>query len=228
MKCNSCESEIDPKWRHAIDNNLCPFCGQLIMEESLKNLLSSARSILDELNNSYKNEFIEWAKKNYNLVYFEDQKQAQQAEKIKNIESNMKTHNVNDFFKRAEVKPQEKSDVPVTREDKIKSLAQKVKSASVDGGDDFSQLYKSEEDRIPADSEELERAKQLISATYGVSSDPDSEDIPEVVLDMAKLRVSDTYNNKDVAKLQQHFMKTQASREAVRNGGGKKSFTRAG
>ena len=44
MKCTSCEREIDPKWRHAIDTNLCPFCGLFIMEERLKDLFFSLSS----------------------------------------------------------------------------------------------------------------------------------------------------------------------------------------
>lgn len=239
MKCNSCGSEIDPKWKHAIENNLCPFCGKLILEERLKDLLSNAREILDELNENYKEEFIEWTKKNYNLVYYEDVKQVQKAEKIKTIEANMKGPSINDFLKRAEVKQTEKSedDMPrggssggmgaVTRQDKLKSLAKKVASASSEENIDVSQIISSEEELIPAGYSDLEKAKELISQTYGVSSDPDAEIIPDVVMNMAKFKNSPDYNSKDVFKLQQSYSKAQASKESIGGAPKKGSFSRA-
>lgn len=235
MKCNSCEANIDPKWKHAIENNVCPFCGEVIMEEHLKTLLSDARNILDELNGNYKEQFVEWAKKNYNLVYVEDQQQLERIEKTKTIESGMKRDN-NDFFKRAEVKPKEKPQVAAfaraDKDNRLKKLAQKISDQNEEAEypEDISAIQISEEDSQPADDYELERAKELISRTYGVSSDPDDEEIPQVIADMARLKGAKDYNAKDVFKLQQSFAKTQESREYVRNGGGGKkgSFSRAG
>jgi hypothetical protein len=50
MKCMSCEAEISPKWKYAIENNICPFCGQPIMDELLKNLLTTLQDVMDNLN----------------------------------------------------------------------------------------------------------------------------------------------------------------------------------
>jgi hypothetical protein len=49
MKCLSCEMEINPKWKHAIDANMCPFCGESIMEEQLKNLFSLLGDAMEQL-----------------------------------------------------------------------------------------------------------------------------------------------------------------------------------
>lgn len=35
----SCNSEINPKWEHAIDTNICPFCGKDIMDVQLREVL---------------------------------------------------------------------------------------------------------------------------------------------------------------------------------------------
>jgi hypothetical protein len=49
MKCVTCQTEINPKWKHAIDINVCPFCGKNIMEEHLKNCLVSLAAAMEEM-----------------------------------------------------------------------------------------------------------------------------------------------------------------------------------
>jgi len=48
MRCISCTTEINPQWKHAIDMNVCPFCGKHIMEEHLKNLFAALSSTMDD------------------------------------------------------------------------------------------------------------------------------------------------------------------------------------
>ena len=67
MKCVSCEVEINPKWKHAIDINVCPFCGSNIMEEHLKNLLTSLADIMDKLQ-QYPDQLNDWLLSNFNYV----------------------------------------------------------------------------------------------------------------------------------------------------------------
>lgn len=67
MKCMSCEMEINPKWSHAIDINVCPFCGQGIMEEHLKNLFSSLRGIMEGLKD-YPEQLNDWLLSNHNYI----------------------------------------------------------------------------------------------------------------------------------------------------------------
>jgi hypothetical protein len=63
----SCESEINPKWKHAIDSNVCPFCGNSIMEEKLRDLLSDLRETIDALL-SYPEQLNDWLLSNYNYI----------------------------------------------------------------------------------------------------------------------------------------------------------------
>lgn len=67
MKCMSCQMEINPKWTHAIDMNVCPFCGQGIMEEHLKNLFSSLRQTMDSLQ-EYPDQLNDWMLSNHNYI----------------------------------------------------------------------------------------------------------------------------------------------------------------
>jgi hypothetical protein len=67
MKCMSCDMEINPKWSHAIDINVCPFCGQGIMEEHLKNLFSSLRQTMESLKD-YPDQLNDWMLSNHNYI----------------------------------------------------------------------------------------------------------------------------------------------------------------
>lgn len=67
MKCISCETEINPKWKHAVDINVCPFCGKYIMEEHLKNLFSSLNKTMEELR-KYPDQLNDWILSNYSFI----------------------------------------------------------------------------------------------------------------------------------------------------------------
>lgn len=67
MKCLSCESEIDPKWKFAIEQNTCPLCGMSIMEEHLKNLLTSLTDIMTKLQ-QYPDQVNDWLLSNFNYI----------------------------------------------------------------------------------------------------------------------------------------------------------------
>lgn len=67
MKCISCEANIDPKWKFAIEQNTCPLCGQLIMSEGLKGLLVSLREVMEQLQ-EYPDQLDDWLLSNYNYI----------------------------------------------------------------------------------------------------------------------------------------------------------------
>jgi hypothetical protein len=67
MKCISCEIEINPQWTHAIDINVCPFCGKHIMEEHLKNLFATLRETMDSLK-EYPEQVNDWMLSNHNYI----------------------------------------------------------------------------------------------------------------------------------------------------------------
>jgi hypothetical protein len=63
MKCITCETEINPRWKHAIDINVCPFCGQHIMEEHLKNCLTGLATAMDAMQ-KYPEQLDDWMRSN--------------------------------------------------------------------------------------------------------------------------------------------------------------------
>lgn len=67
MKCVSCEIEINPKWTHAIDMNICPFCGAPILQENLKALLSTLRETMNSLK-EYPDQVNDWMLSNHNYI----------------------------------------------------------------------------------------------------------------------------------------------------------------
>jgi hypothetical protein len=67
MKCISCEVEINPKWKHAVEINVCPFCGQHILEEHLKNLITSLGETMEKLQ-AYPEQLNDWLLSNYNYI----------------------------------------------------------------------------------------------------------------------------------------------------------------
>src|SRR5271166_1978670 len=67
MKCVSCDTEINPKWTHAIDINVCPYCGKLILEEHLKNCLVALTTAMDEMQ-KYPEQLDDWMLSNHNYI----------------------------------------------------------------------------------------------------------------------------------------------------------------
>lgn len=67
MRCISCEMEIDPKWKHAIDINICPFCGQGIMDEVLRDLISVLRETMESLQ-KYPDQLNDWLLSNHSYI----------------------------------------------------------------------------------------------------------------------------------------------------------------
>lgn len=67
MKCISCETEINPKWAHAIEINVCPFCGQHIMEEHLKNCIASLAIAMGDML-KYPEQLDDWLLSNHSYI----------------------------------------------------------------------------------------------------------------------------------------------------------------
>ena len=67
MKCISCETEINPKWKHAIDINVCPFCGKHIMEEHLKNCIAGLAAAMEDMQ-KYPEQLDDWLLSNHAYI----------------------------------------------------------------------------------------------------------------------------------------------------------------
>ena len=69
MQCISCQEEVSERFVSALAKNLCPFCGQGLMQEELKELLNSLAAIMCDLETkSYLAEAEGWLKQNFDLL----------------------------------------------------------------------------------------------------------------------------------------------------------------
>ncbi len=66
MKCISCDADIPPQWIYAIQNNICPSCGKIIMDEAAKQLLIELREAMAKMPNDPEG-LSGWLLSNYNL-----------------------------------------------------------------------------------------------------------------------------------------------------------------
>src|SRR5271170_6309113 len=66
MKCKSCQEDVPPKFTHALTVNICPLCGQEIMDLKLKNILGELKVALGDAKD-YMDEVEDWLLSNYSL-----------------------------------------------------------------------------------------------------------------------------------------------------------------
>jgi hypothetical protein len=71
MKCKSCQGEVPPKFTHAILMNMCPLCGEVIMDEELQVSLKALKEAMNAVK-AYPAEIFDWLKSNFNLVTQEE------------------------------------------------------------------------------------------------------------------------------------------------------------
>ena len=68
MKCNSCSNIIDSRLSFAITQNICPYCGQQIMSDELKELLNNVKPLITSLEEKYEDVWLSWIKENFNMT----------------------------------------------------------------------------------------------------------------------------------------------------------------
>lgn len=177
MKCLSCESIVDPKWKHAIDSNLCPFCGSSIMDEVLKVHLSTLAEVMVLLNEQYTEQLDDWLSSNYN--YFK-------KNKFKNNANSQQDQNQD-----SEVTPR---NMPVPREvsknfNNQQTIKDKLKEAREKGAGDL--ILDAEGNPIGVDPEDIAKANELDSGSRNISELKSLEpEIPAVVLSYASKNAS--------------------------------------
>jgi hypothetical protein len=252
MKCKSCATEINPKWKHAIDTNKCPFCGAEIMDEKLKELFMTLTATIDSLS-AYPDQLDDWMLLNHNYIKTDSAKLAsflpqsvveelnsklekksilkvkgadgeEQEVEVKKIQSDKKT---DEFFKRAEaVRPNiDGFQNTADKTQHLKNLAAQIKRA---GTGNAQALLNN--DAEGADPEELAELQSMIAGEQGSSYDSSDDDIPAVVQQMAARGGNSAATNRDLLKLQQMHDKVNNAKDSFESGAnrGKNGFSRAG
>jgi hypothetical protein len=66
MKCRSCQTEVSPKFNHAISVNICPACGGEIIPIQLQTILNELKMVMDSVG-EFKIEVEDWLSSNFDL-----------------------------------------------------------------------------------------------------------------------------------------------------------------
>jgi hypothetical protein len=251
MKCLSCQIDINPQWKHAIDVNLCPFCGKEIMEEHLKNLFSSLRQIMDSLQ-QYPDQIDDWMFSNHNYIKTDspDLYQFIPPQFLEQFKSQVE-ENLTSQLEETKSKPKktEKFIVKVPTEN---GQEEEVVAEKLQDDNKTNEFFKRAEVKDPASrTEEIKKmAQQIKRAGHSSVSDllnseteenefsvalsggeeisssldqsVDDEKIPSFVLNMAKKRAAQKDPNDDLIKLRQLQDKSKVN---LTSGGG--SFYRS-
>lgn len=210
MKCLSCDLEIMSTWKHAIEQNVCPFCGQAIMDPACTKLLSSLNSITSSLKESFPNHLEDWLEHNCDFV---------PKSKLTELENKMKS--MGRVTRDTEQKQLESDSIVTSVQDQavtdkflknsganryleetkskdLKSLVSQIKSNGVAPGvvmSDDSEDYQQEEPYD--DGEEIPASVFALAQQSSSSGDPSK------------------YNAKDLASLKNMVEKSQGGRGKV-------------
>jgi hypothetical protein len=86
MKCKSCSEVVDPKFKHAISMNTCPFCGEVIVDDGLKKILKRLTAVMtDAVSSNYLEDVEGWLQSNYSLRKIEDHQVVVNKEDLQNV-----------------------------------------------------------------------------------------------------------------------------------------------
>lgn len=227
MKCKSCESEINPKWKFAVKNNICPFCGESVMDGELIKLLADLDNTISSLSTNYSNELNDWMLLNFNFI------KTDSPNLTKYVKSNIhKQQNVRALKEEYEDEDEEDKVVNTSGTD----FNQFVENAGAAG--EFSSL-KERNEHIKKLAEKIKQAgvipaKATVTEDYEdmeQSYDNESEPIPSIVLNAANKAQSSGYDvkSKDLEILKNMQNRIRNSKRNFLTGAnrGKNGFWRA-
>lgn len=187
MKCISCETEINPKWAHAIEINVCPFCGKHIMEEHLKNCIASLATAMNEMM-KYPEQLDDWLLSNHSY--------------IKTSSPNLVNFLPEEVLQQLFKKPEKKSPSP----EEPKTSVQKIKVPDGKGGVTIEEVIVEKTQSEEKTNSFFERAEVLKGAGKTSGKAPKAADEP----DAPKSVVEKTQNLKKLAQQ----IKTEVSQGA--------------
>jgi len=171
LKCKSCSAEINPKFKHAIDKNVCPFCGDQIFDEELKELLSALNVIVTDLSNNYKDDLDEWLYSNLNMVEVNSERFNSMLPKHNNTSSKEVVKRYlpesSDYFNNPEVKE------AMSKQEKAKEIVNKIK------GNSQKPIQRNAVEELTASVPS--RSPEEIAKFYGVPVDMVKQASPEVL-----------------------------------------------
>lgn len=243
MQCMSCESEINPKWKHAVTNNSCPFCGNNILPEELKELFSLLENTINELKEKYLSQLDDWMLSNYNYINTNSDKLINYVPKHKLINnskliSSSVKESLDDESDKEEI-TDDMDEGQITGVQDSHVTEQFFKAAGVSRAVERSQELKKMAEQIKAQNPSMKKKISSyeeddldeINSSLESSYDDGEEEIHPAAFALSQSRLSKSsadYSAKDMMKLQELHNKNKQARSVITNGSGKSSFTRTG
>lgn len=176
MQCKSCQSIVDPKWKYAIDSNICPSCGGEIMSVELKTCLGGLNAIHAQYYETYESEIKDWITSNLKLHVLTTEELESYAKKAKpKRDSSDSSDQPSEAFN----KFMDKQHAGVmTKQSKLKEIADKFKK----GESEESLLLAPTGDAIPkgfTDAKSLNKLfnNQSVDEDDGEDYEDDDEDL---------------------------------------------------
>jgi len=213
MKCLSCEAEIIPKWKHAIDQNVCPFCGDTIMQVDCKQLLTTLTSTIEVLSKEYPDYLEDWLSSNFNFV---------PASKLQELESKLKQTGRVEPRSGPPALPDENvtsvQDQSVTNEFFIKAGVKNVVEKNKDLKALVSEIKKGNGPMLDANAVPDEEYEEDYSRSIMTNN---QEAIHPAAFQLAQMSNKNGINPKDLEYLQRLEEGSNSARDKMRSGGGK-------
>jgi len=245
MQCMSCESEINPKWKHAISENICPFCGENIMAAQLKELLCLISNKIEHVQEiGFSSQFDDWLLSNYGYIKIDSPKlidyidpallhimsvpKENQSVKVKTdkgeeevvVEKIQASEMTNDFFKRAEaIKPGiDGFESAAKKTEHLKKMAEQIRKA---GSSALTEAMDGEvitADMLKnADPEAIAEWQSLLSNSGEISSSlPENNDDEEIpAIVMSMANQTNNSGNSGNSKNAKDLLKLQQMQDRI-------------
>lgn len=206
MKCNSCQENISPKMKKAVEKNLCPFCGDKIVPDELRKSLTVLDSTMEFLLQKFETETLDYIKDKYSLVSKSSLMNSGFAKRTSNSRGKSSDDMENDEDDDLESSIDD-SDLSLTEKLKDKNfrkkymLASKISGKAAVSNSDYESILKSkdsddeprrshrdEEDQVDDDVDDSILRKLQSMANRKASGDPKSSDLEKLENLMAKTK----------------------------------------
>lgn len=156
MQCGSCSTEVLPTWKAAISKNICPACGESILNEGLKpilELLLDNKELLKEIQNGPEN-LIDWIAFTFDVKKQIHQNQFSAQSQSNDIDtSNIRMGNssISKFAKAAGVDK-------ILNNPRIANVQSAL--ANINSGINEQQMIEEQDDEIFVDEQELKKEEE--------------------------------------------------------------------
>lgn len=229
MRCCNCKTDIPPEWQGVFKSNVCPACGDSVMDDTAKQLLDELAEAMEKMPNNALG-VASWLFSNYELNKIGEAKPVEKfyGEKPKLEEKQLKiaTNPVEEMLKRTN-QHRAISETKNKLNDRLTQMAQNIVELDVDnnmyGGNE-----PPEEDEVEIDGEIPEQEFRSRRGSRALASEnslvdhtvsPPTEDDIEAINELVN-QSSDPGPDETLLEIKRQRLNRLKAQEAVTGGGG--------